>query len=156
MNSGVPTRIALGAAGGAAATVPMSLVMVGAKRLGLLQVLPPEEITDEVMARAGADVDEGASNVLSTISHLGYGAGAGAAYQLLVPARAQGAGSGIAFALALYAGSYLGLLPALGLKPAGQGRSNVETGVMVLAHVVFGAVLGESAARARRSLAGRE
>jgi len=134
----------------------MSLVMVGAKRLGLLQVLPPEEITDEVMARAGADVDEGASNVLSTISHLGYGAGAGAAYQLLVPARAQGAGSGIAFALALYAGSYLGLLPALGLKPAGQGRSNVETGVMVLAHVVFGAVLGESAARARRSLAGRE
>ncbi|MGI8616186.1 MAG: hypothetical protein ACR2L4_05320 [Actinomycetota bacterium] len=105
---------------------------------------------------SGADVDEGASNVLSTISHLGYGAGAGAAYQLLVPARAQGAGSGVAFALALYAGSYLGLLPALGLKPAGQRRSNVETGVMVLAHVVFGAVLGESAARAKRSLAGRE
>jgi len=156
VNAGVPSRVALGAAGGAAATVPMSLVMVGAKRVGLLRVLPPEEITDEVISRAGAEVDEGASKVLSTISHLGYGAGAGAAYQLLVPARAQGAGSGVAFALALYAGSYLGWLPVLGLKPARQGRSNVETGVMVLAHVVFGAVLGESAARTRRSLAGQE
>jgi hypothetical protein len=142
-------RIALGAASGAVATVPMSLVMLGAQRLGMLPVLPPEEITDDAMARAGVAIDEDSSNVLATISHLAYGAGAGAAYRSLIPTRAQGAGSGVGFALALYTGSYLGWLPALGLKPAGQGRANMRSAAMVVAHIVFGAVLG-GISRSRR------
>lgn len=136
------TRFAFGAAGGVLATAPMSLVMFGAQRLGMLPVMPPSEIADEAMARVGAHVDRDSSRVLGTIAHLAYGAGAGAAYQVLVPPRLHGARSGIGFALTLYAGSYLGWLPALGLKPAGQGRTNVKSSAMILAHIVFGAVLG--------------
>ena len=78
-------RIARGAASGLAATVPMSLVMFGAQKIGMLPVLPPEEIVDETMDRAGVDVDEDVSNAIATASHLAYGAGTRAAYSLLVP-----------------------------------------------------------------------
>ena len=125
----------------------MSAVMLGAQRKGMLLTMPPEAITDEVAARAGEPLDEPRSDLLATISHFGYGAAAGAVYSTLVPRRVHGSLSGIAFGLALYAGSYLGWLPAVGLKPAGQGRLNRQTGVMVLAHCVFGAALGSLSAR---------
>ncbi len=69
---------------------------------------------------------------------------------MLVPVRAQGVGSGVAFGVALYSGSYLGWLPALGLNPSEQGRPNARSGAMLLAHVVFGAVLGGFSGRTTR------
>lgn len=148
MDPSALSRIGVGAASGTVATIPMSIVMFGAQKLGMLPVMPPEEVTGDVMALAGADLDEGSRNVLSTISHVGYGAAAGAVYEMLVPARARGVGSGIVFGAALYSGSYLGWLPALGLNPSGQGRPNAKSASMLLAHVVFGVVLGGIAGRA--------
>jgi len=144
------SRISVGALGGSVATIPMSIVMFGAQKLGMLPVMPPEEITDDVASLAGVDLDEGSRNVLSTISHVGYGTAAGAVYGMLIPVRAQGVGSGIAFGVALYSGSYRGWLPALGLNPSGQGRPNARSGAMLLSHVVFGAVLGGIAGRTTR------
>jgi hypothetical protein len=144
------SRSLAGAVAGVAATVPMSGVMLGARRLGMLPVLPPEDITDRATARAGAHVDEETSDAMSVVSHLGYGAATGAAYRLAVPQRLQGMPTGVAYGLAIYAGSYLGWLPALRLRPHDQGRRNAPTAVMVLAHAVFGAVLGLASARATR------
>ena len=114
-------RLAVGALGGAAATLPMSAVMFGAQKLGVLPVLPPEHITHDAMSEAGIHLDEGSRNVLSTISHVAYGAASGAVYGAVVPTGAQGVGTGIAFGVGVYAGSYLGLLPALGLDPPDRG-----------------------------------
>ncbi|HSL75670.1 MAG TPA: hypothetical protein VK867_01910 [Candidatus Limnocylindrales bacterium] len=135
-------RSARAAVAGVVAVVPMSLWMLVAKRLGMLRRQPPEEITERSSRRVGIELDEGASDAVSIAAHVAYGAGVGAAYGSIVPARLAGGVSGVAYGLAVYGASYLGWLPAMHLRPAGQGRANRPTVAMVLAHVVYGWVVG--------------
>jgi hypothetical protein len=79
----------------------------------------------------------------TSVAHFGYGAAAGALFpplcnRLPLPASL----SGMLYGLAVWAGSYLGLVPALGLlNPATKhpARRNL---LMIAAHLVWGAVLG--------------
>jgi uncharacterized membrane protein YagU involved in acid resistance len=50
--------------------------------------------------------------------------------------------AGISFGLLVWAISYLGLLPALGLYPSPRKDTGRRTAIMVLAHIVWGAMLG--------------
>ena len=145
MRGSLVERSARGAVSGVVAVVPMSLVMFVAQRLGALPHPPPEEITDATSRRVGLEVSEDTSNALSALGHVAYGARIGAAYGCLVPSRLAGRRTGIAYGLAVYGASYLGWLPALHLRPAGQGHANKPTLAMVLAHVVYGGVLGRLA-----------
>ena len=116
--------------------------MLLAQRLGMLRRQPPEEITEKSSRRVGIELDDGASDALSTAAHVAYGAGVGAAYGSIVPDHLAGGVTGVAYGLAVYGASYLGWLPAMHLRPAGQGHANRPTVAMVLAHVAYGWTLG--------------
>jgi hypothetical protein len=141
-------RFLSGAAAGLAATTPMTVVMEAIRRV--LPVTeqdphPPRQITERAAAAVGIADDltgrqlEGAT----TVAHFAYGTGAGAVYGLLAPHLPGGpAVRGVGYGLAVWAGGYLGWLPATGLykQPEHEpGGRHLET---IVSHVVWGAVLG--------------
>lgn len=82
----------------------------------------------------------------TTASHFGYGAAMGAAYGPLqtrvpLPAVAQG----ILYGLFVWAASYLGLLPLLGISASNHKEPMRRNLMMIAAHVVWGASLGTMA-----------
>ncbi|MCU1693389.1 MAG: hypothetical protein JWM64_2480, partial [Frankiales bacterium] len=66
------SRLLRGALAGAAATVPMSFVMLAGDRL--LPRQPPESITRAALDAAPVDVPEEAVRPLAVAAHLGFGA----------------------------------------------------------------------------------
>ncbi|MGE3269480.1 MAG: DUF6789 family protein [Chloroflexota bacterium] len=168
-----PGEIGRGLAAGALATVMMSVVIVAGRAAGLLRTPPPAEIVGNV-----ADVIAGAPPgtlvpvapdvplVIVTerekpspafqagwiSAHLAYGAMCGLVFLVLrrllgfVPPRLAGA----AFGLIVWAGSYLGLMPALRLYPWPAQDSLGRQGTLILAHLVFGLSLSEAESRLER------
>ena len=142
-------KLLKGAIAGFIATAPMSMSMLIGWWLLPRQEkyhLPPRLITEELSERAGIERHLGEKELvgLTIITHFGYGALFGALYalfehQLRLHASLKGALSGVA----LWVGSYLGWLPAMGiLSPATRHpwRRNL---LMIAAHVVWGVTLGE-------------
>lgn len=137
-----------GGAAGLAAAVPMTATMAA-----LFPALPPEDqhplpprhVVERVTAEAGVDDDlsEPEKQGVTTVAHLGYGATTGALYGLIRPhVPLPGAVAGVAYGLAVWAGSYMGLLPALRLYPHAKDDSAERDALMIAAHVVWGATLG--------------
>jgi hypothetical protein len=156
-----PVRLAaVGAVSGAAATAVMSSVMVAAREVGLMSEIPPHVIASKAVDRAGAgeEADADDRRSLGWLTHFLFGAGAGALYALLRnvvrtpgPAALHGAG----YALAVWAVSYLGWIPGLGLLPPADRDEPGRQPVMIGAHLLFGAVLGvlvQPRIRSRRGL----
>jgi putative membrane protein len=142
-------KIVKGAAAGFIATAPMSISML----IGWMLLpgrekypLPPRLITEEITEQVGIEdqMTEDQLVGLTIFSHFGYGALFGSIYALFekrMPMHSSLKG-GLA-GLALWIGSYLGWLPALGiLRPATRHpwRRNL---LMILAHLVWGVTLGE-------------
>ncbi len=142
-------RILLGALAGLAATGPMTLAM----KLMHEQLpreeqypLPPRQVTEGLAAKAGVreHLDEDDREAATWLSHFAYGAACGALYGAVsgerVDERPLLAGAG--FGLAVWAGSYLGWLPAAGvLSPATEHPAR-RNALMIAAHVVWGATAG--------------
>lgn len=142
-------KLLKGAVAGFVATAPMSLSMVVGWRLLPRQEkyhLPPRLITERITKRMDVKqhIPERGLIGLTIFSHFAYGAVFGASYALFedrIPLHSSLKG-GLA-GLALWAGSYLGWLPAAGiLAPATlhPWRRNL---LMVVAHVIWGVTLGE-------------
>ena len=142
-------KLLKGAAAGFIATAPMSITMlVGWRLLPKREKyhLPPRLITEEISERVGVqdDLTENQLIGFTIFSHFGYGALFGSLYaasseRLPLHSSLKGALAG----LAVWIGSYLGWLPAMGiLRPATQHpwRRNL---MMIVAHLVWGVTLGE-------------
>ena len=147
-------KMLIGAAAGAAATVPMTIVMETLhERLPgePARPLPPREITEGVVAKAGlqGEVREGEKQVLTLAGHFGYGAVCGALFGLMAP-RTPGAAvaAGAAFGLSVWVGSYLGWLPSVGVRHDAREDPPARNGLMIAAHVVYGAATGALTAAA--------
>ena len=143
-------KLLRGALAGFVATAPMSLSMlIGWWLLPKHEKyhLPPRLITEQITERAGIEHHLGENELigLTGFSHFGYGAVTGALYVLVeqwlpLPSSLKGAFAG----LAVWVGSYLGWLPAMGvLTPATRHpwRRNL---LMIVAHVVWGVSLGKA------------
>jgi hypothetical protein len=134
-----------GAVAGAVATVLMSAVMLIGQKTGRVGKLPPKKIVQESLRTAGVrDVENAAVTPLVVAAHLGYGVGVGAAYPLTL-GRMRGvprALTGCLFGLAVWAVSYEGWVPALGIMPPAHRDRPHRTYTMAVAHAVYGAVLG--------------
>ncbi len=142
-----------GATAGALATVPMSAVMLGAQRLGLMGKQPPQKITDAALDEIGVHPPRKERELLAIVAHFGFGAAAGAAFSLVRPGRPtllRSALEGAVFGTAVWAASYVGTLPKLGIMPPPSEDRPGRPATMVVAHWVFGAVLG-MVVSARRS-----
>lgn len=140
--------LARGAVAGCIATVPMTLAMeVLHRRLPRREryPLPPRQIAMRVAEEAGFKeyLDEEDRLGFTLLAHLGMGTAAGALYGLIAQKQPlPGPVAGAGFGLAVWAGNYLGVLPALGiLRPATEHPLR-RTALMVAAHLVWGAVVG--------------
>jgi uncharacterized membrane protein YagU involved in acid resistance len=144
-----------GMVGGIAATVPMTAameVMHAALPPAERRPLPPRRIEDRLTGVTGARRALGESEhvALTMLLHFGFGGAAGAVYGLASP-HLPGAPmvKGAGFGVAVWAASYLGGLPATGLERSALREPSGRNALMVLAHVVWGAVLGEVTHRLR-------
>jgi hypothetical protein len=140
-----------GLAGGALATLPMSAVMWIAQRSGLMGRMPPAKITDAAIDAAGVEgTPTPARRAAASALHVGFGAAAGALFAWW-SARGRGRRGplqGAAFGTLVWLGSYAGWVPALGIMPPPHRDRPGRQPAMLLAHWVYGAVLGARLARA--------
>jgi putative membrane protein len=137
-----------GALAGLIATVPMTIFMLAAQRI-LPQwqqyALPPQKLTDTFARWAGLrkHLDRPQLLIASFISHLGFGAVAGAIYGPLtriVPL--SSVLKGLVFGLVVWFANYLGWLPVVGMSEAATKQPLHRNALMIAAHVVWGAVTG--------------
>jgi hypothetical protein len=146
---GESPRLAKGALAGLIATVPMTLFMLACHRnLPPAQryPLPPSLIAKRSfggIALPGKPAPM--PNLAATLaSHFGFGAATGALFAA-APASLQReypVGTGIAYGLCVWAASYLGWVPVLGLMPPATRQPTARNAMMIAAHVVWGATLG--------------
>jgi hypothetical protein len=135
----------LGAAAGAAATAVMTLPMVAARRAGVLPQLPPQDITDDILERTGVEPGRAGRRFLGWGSHVAFGMAAGAGYGILrdiLRPSVPDPVTGVAFGLSVWAVSYMGWVPASGILPPPTEDRPGRPIAMIIAHVVYGLVLG--------------
>lgn len=135
-------RVILGFISGVVATGPMTAAMVlWHRRLPAREKypLPPREITEAVMDKAGVAGTAEQISAATLIAHFGYGGVAGGLYGLIpfgklrAPIR-----SGLALGFLIWSLSYFGLLPALRiLRPATEHPPR-RSGLMLGAHFIWG------------------
>ena len=136
-----------GAAAGFLATFPMTASMQAIRSalpIWERHSLPPHKITMRMARRLNVRKYFGPrkSKVATALSHFGYGAASGALYGSFSPrVPSHYALSGTLFGLAVWSGSYFGLLPAVKLMSPKE-EAKERHGMMALAHVVWGASLG--------------
>ena len=148
--------IVRGFAGGLAATAAMSVVMLAAQKAGLTGRLPPSKITDAMLAHVGVRplVPSPAKKALTVLNHFAFGGACGALFglgQRLLTGRGAGSqaragahvSAGLAFGTAVWAVSYAGWVPALGIMPSPKNDRPGRPTSMVIAHWVYGAALAK-------------
>ncbi|HEU0035872.1 MAG TPA: DUF6789 family protein [Kofleriaceae bacterium] len=146
-------KLEQGISAGTLATMPMTAVMLGAQRLGLLGKAPPAKITDAALDAADVPARRSERALATALAHFGFGAAAGAIYSVLrpgTPSLARGAIEGAVFATGVWAASYAGWVPALGIMPPPKQDRPGRPASMIVAHWVFGAVLGMFVAARRK------
>ena len=139
-------RVARGGAGGAVATLAMSALLLVQRKLGALGEPPPKKIVRSMRRRMGVfGVSRRRENALALAAHWGFGIAAGALFGL-VHRRAHGVArsmlEGAAYGTAVWATSYYGWVPALGIMQPPHRDRPLRPTSMVAAHLVFGSVLG--------------
>jgi uncharacterized membrane protein YagU involved in acid resistance len=139
--------IVVGAAAGIIATVPMTIIMEQLHKLEPSErdrPLPPREVTEGLYEQIGAakKSEENLERMTFTL-HYAFGGAAGALFPLVAPQRLPAAiGAGVLYGLAVWSGSYLGALPAIGVRHHAKHDSAMRTASMIAAHIVWGATLG--------------
>ncbi len=136
-----------GAFAGLIATGPMTIFMLLTQRFLPKEqryALAPEMITKEIARRVHVKPQMSHLQIVGAtlVSHFGYGAGMGALYGLMekklpLPALTKG----VLFSLVVWAGSYLGLLPLLGISASAQREPLRRNLLMMAAHIVWGTVM---------------
>jgi uncharacterized membrane protein YagU involved in acid resistance len=143
-------RVINGGLAGLIATAPMTWTMRFASRLlpwNASRRLPPRQITEATLVK-GTDRPRAAVpepeviDALSTLSHYAYGASCGAVLGALVARRwpASKPVAGAAFGAAIWAASYLGWLPAAGLRKNALHDHKERSVQLIAAHLVWGAL----------------
>lgn len=142
------SKIVKGAEAGLVATVPMTGFMLAMHQLlprWQKYALPPEQITAKVAKRTGLKKNLGKQERLGITlgTHFLYGASAGAAYGITfswlpLPALLKGP----LYGLILWAAGYLGWVPAMDLLLSAAKQPTQRTGLMIVAHLVYGSVVG--------------
>lgn len=119
--------------------------------------LPPRELTDSILAcrASGLPAGETTQDWLALASHFGYGALTGAPFGLLPTARSHPIATGMAYGVVVWAGSYLGWIPALSLLAPAIHHPPRRNALMIAAHLVWGAALGIATERILRRRAQR-
>lgn len=140
------SRYVRGVISGGIATLVMTATMAAGQRVFRFGSQPPRLITRNVLGRLGLSPGDPATTepVSWMTTHEMFGMTCGAGYILVRPLLPSSRyAAGLVFGGAVWAVSYLGYLPALGLYPAPDDDRRDRLTVMVVAHAVYGVVLAE-------------
>lgn len=129
-----------GAVCGAVATAAMSGVMLAGSRMGLMPDQPPKRIARALMPGHSHRPKQG-EGVAGALAHFGFGTAAGSLYGLLARGHRTPSIAGVGYALAIWAASYQGWVPVLGILPAATRDLPGRPAVMICGHVVYGTIL---------------
>lgn len=146
-----------GALSGLVATVPMSAVMLAWHKVlpaSEQYALPPRIVTERAAEQVGvADhLNDQEKRAATVLAHFGYGAAAGVAYGSIAgSSHLPPAAEGSLYGLAVWGGSYLGLLPSTGLHRSATDEPTGRNSMMIAAHLVWGVSLGLLFAKMRNS-----
>jgi uncharacterized membrane protein YagU involved in acid resistance len=146
----------MGVAVGTIATVPMTVFWeVMHQRLPgePPRPLPPREVAEALAVKAGVSrhMSETQMEWLALTAHVGYGALTGAIFGAIAPHRpATAVGAGMLFGLGVWASSYLGWMPAAGVRHSPKYDLPARTRLIVASHIVWGATAGLLMSLARR------
>ena len=145
-----------GAIAGGIATTLMTAFMKAYQATDLYRgKLPPTRVTEKSLDATGVDYDEGGTTEVVTIAagHWGYGMAGGAFFAALrrllgisIPAVLHGT----LFGLLVWGVSYMGWVPAAGIMPPPWRQRSEQALMPLLAHVVYGSVLGVAFDRLER------
>lgn len=130
-----------GAAAGLVATVPMTIAIVIAHRLLPARQqypVPPRLITERWLDR---DHSETGLQAWTLFNHFAFGALAGSLFSGFGLDKGKPAVTGPAFGTTVWAVSYLGWVPALGLMPPATRQPAERNAMMIAAHLVWGLAL---------------
>jgi hypothetical protein len=140
-------KLIQGAAAGLIATIPMTLFMRSAwKRLPAQEqyALPPRQVTrNMIRPRRFFRLRPAQQTMLTLLLHFLFGAATGSIYGIMeekVPLREPVKGS--LAGLVVWAGSYLGWIPAFGILPPATEHPWRRNVMMITAHLVWGVALG--------------
>lgn len=137
-----------GAMAGLLATFPMTVFMRTAWR-GLAEdekyPLPPRQITRRLVKEADSDryIESSSMTRLTLLLHFIFGGTAGSFYGMVedkIPLNENTKGS--LMGLAVWSGSYLGLIPALGILSPATDHPWRRNLLMIVAHLIWGVALG--------------
>lgn len=121
--------------------------------------LPPRRIAMRLVTKSGFEVPRRESDrrALTLTAHYAYGTTLGGVYGLIAPRRPLTALAGsVPFALSVWAGGYLGWLPAVGLHPPATRESAQRNALMIAAHFVWAGVIAATVAGTARRHPGAE
>lgn len=133
-----PRRLAAGAGAGAVATLAMSAVMLTTVLTGASPM--PKPVPAALVAHTLGPLPEPASIVLAALTHLAYGAIAGAV--LAGSLRRVTLGKALGYGAGLWALMGLAWLPYLGWGAFGTALTVKIAVATLLLHLIYGAVLG--------------
>jgi uncharacterized membrane protein YagU involved in acid resistance len=96
-----------------------------------------------VKAGVNRELSEEQIEWLALAAHFGYGTLTGAGFGLVAPrGRAATVATGMLFGFGVWAGSYLGWLPATGVRHSPRWDPPARTGLLIASHLVWGASAG--------------
>lgn len=148
-------RLLSGAVAGAVAALPMTAVMEALHqrlRGEVPRPLPPREVAEGLAVKAGVrgELSERDLQNLTLTLHFAYAAFAGAVFGAVAPKhRTTVVGVGASYGLAVWAASYLGWLPAFGVRHPITYDPVARTRLMVASHLVWGLSMGALMVAAR-------
>ncbi len=144
------TSLLKGSVAGFVATVPMTIFM---QKMGEKlppkesYALPPRQITEELTDKVGLAkyMNEAKMQDATKAAHFGFGSTMGGIYGVLFSdIKGSSVVKGSAFGFAVWAGSYLKLLPALNLLSPATDHPARRNALMIGAHIVWGSFLSEA------------
>ncbi|WP_367379199.1 DUF6789 family protein [Subtercola boreus] len=131
-----------GTTAGVLATAAMSTVFIAADRMRLIDRKPPQIIVDHFFPTSRTNT----ADRTALLGHFAYGAAGGAGYAAFAYAlRRSGrvnACSGFGYGLLVWAVSYEGWLPLVGVLPPAHRDRPGRAWTIVAAHIIYGISLG--------------
>ena len=140
-------RAVAGGLAGTAATMAMSAWQAAGQLSGPYGEQPPKRLVRVVAHKLGRPARRHGPVIwpVTAAVHLGFGAACGAMYAMVL--RRSTVVRGTSFGLLVWAASYAGWIPAMGVLPPPHRDNPRRVWTMLIGHVIYGSVLGALVAR---------
>jgi uncharacterized membrane protein YagU involved in acid resistance len=128
----------------------MSVLQIAARVRDASNDTEPELVTKTTLAQLHLSASEPTQSTIAAVAHFGYGVACGMVFALIepvVPRRVHRVAMGAGFGVLVGVASYETWVPAWGALPALHRQRPRRRWPLMVAHLVFGVVLGAVVSR---------